>query len=220
MITSWIPSNDYKNKTNPLLDAIRRSVVLLCVFGLLTWKYDMIMKAVLRTGLSRSFCLFCPVQETNSYQPKLNYCPVHDQTTRNVSSQNMYAFSSLQINKIQQNKLIFALGGLTHRSRVLWPYIVYLLIQIICSRHKKHMNIQNYVATTAAKHYRKQHTVESELKWSSPSQSDNHDQPMLAITLAMLSSIKHSKTSLYQVTHKLTTLLRLTDSLTLVSSAE
>lgn len=95
---------------------------------------------------------------------KTQLLPVHDQTTRNVSSQNMYAFSSLQINKIQQNKLIFALRGLTHRSRVLWPYIVDLLIQIICGRHKKHMNIQNYVATAAAKHYRKQHTVESELK--------------------------------------------------------
>lgn len=137
MITSWIPSNDYKNKTNPSLDAIRCSLVLVCVFGLLTWKYDTIMKAVLRTGLSRSFCLFCPVQETNSYQPKPNYCPYTTKPHETSPHKNMYAFSSLQINKIQQNKLIFALRGLTHRSRVLWPYTVGLLIQITCGRHIK-----------------------------------------------------------------------------------
>lgn len=118
LISSWIPSNDYKNKTTPSLDAIERSFVLVCVFGLLTWKYDMIMKAVFRTGLSRSFCLFFPVHEANSYQPKPTYCPYTTKPHETSLHKNMHAFSSLRINKIQRDKLIFALRGLTHRSRV------------------------------------------------------------------------------------------------------
>lgn len=97
----------------------------------------MIMKALLRTGLSRSFCLFCPVQETNSYQPKPNNCPDTTKPHEKPPHKNMYAFSSLQINKIQQDELIFARRGLTHRSRVLWPCIVDVLIQITCGRFIK-----------------------------------------------------------------------------------
>jgi len=55
----------------------------------------MIMKAVFSTGLSRSFCLFCPVHETNSNQPWHSLLSLHNQTTHNFTTQNIHEFSYL-----------------------------------------------------------------------------------------------------------------------------